>query len=155
MHFKCTFALTNIQTANHLQRLTTEQWQTFFSSSRNWMRFELDGRYGPTSDFIKLSQDQLLKMDRQISLVQQTRSYYEHKMVKTDVWDTRHLFRNEIKRAIAEENHKFDTMVELEEAVVQRIKIWVREADEDMRLEGPWTLQSKLTHPLKRVKTGV
>ena len=72
-----------------------------------------------------------------------------------DIWDSRHAFRNAIKRAIYEENLGLDTMAEVEDAVVQRMKLWVKEADTDARLEGPWAIQSKLTNPVKLVQRGV
>ena len=59
MHFKSTFCVTKIQTANHINRRSTEQWQTFFNASRDWIRFEFDERYGPTSDYFMLSQSDL------------------------------------------------------------------------------------------------
>ena len=61
--------------------------------------------------------------------MQQARSYYLNKVVKTDLWDTRHKFRNAIKHAIYKANLGLDTMEEVEDAVVQYMKQWVKEAD--------------------------
>ena len=59
--------------------------------------------------------------------------------MKNEIWDVRHSFKNEFNRIIVKENARTETMEELEEVVLQRVKQWIeRENPRSLNVDGIW-----------------
>ena len=72
-------------------------------------------------------------------VVQQVRSHYTHLVQKEDIWDSKHLFRNETKKSILKYNMKSETIEELTEQAKADIKRWVqKEKPAYYTVDGPW-----------------
>ena len=60
-------------------------------------------------------------------------------MQKEDIWDSKHLFRNETRRCILEPNLQTETLDELQAAAKANIKSWIaKERPAYYTVDGPW-----------------
>ena len=53
------------------------------------------------------------------------RSHQFHRVEKLDIWDSKNMFRNSLKKALRLLNPKYKTIEELELAILQMIKLWI------------------------------
>ena len=123
--FQFTILLSLIQTTTNILSLTLNQWQQYMKGNDTWMgSFVLED--GTVDDYAQRPNLALAIFKKSILLVQQVRSHHLSRIMKDDLWDSKHLFRNEVKRFILVENHQTQTMDELVHAVVEQIKEWIR-----------------------------
>ena len=72
-------------------------------------------------------------------LVQSNRSYIDTKLAYTDVWDSKHFFSQRIREIILVENLRHTGMADLQDAVLDQTKRFVRDEQlNSMSVEGPW-----------------
>ena len=78
---------------------------------------------------------------RSLNRVQQERSYFESLVQKEDIFDTKNQFKENVIRFINEENERTEHLYELIDAVVSRIKDWIKHSKPKIQvLEGPFCL---------------
>ena len=115
--FRFTMMVNSMQTANHVMRSSTQQWSTFLKTSQKWMgNFAIEEQ---NQDYFAMDQYALKTLKKSILVVQQVRSHYESLVQKDDIWQTKHMFKNEVTRCILESNFETDTQEELIKAVKQ------------------------------------
>ena len=84
-------------------------------------------RYNRPPNYLKIKQVNDLRLfTRQVSCIQQQRSYYESLVIKEDIFNTKLQFKESVIRVIDEENERTESLGELIDAVCFRIKEWIQ-----------------------------
>lgn len=118
--------LTKASTTNQILQTSQSQWSTFFKGSNRWFgNFVLED--GSIDDYKRKTQLALAILRKSVHVVQQVRSYHTNLVQKEDIWDTKHMTRNETFKFVLLRNMETTSMEELRNAVKADIKSWIDE----------------------------
>ena len=74
-----------------------------------------------------------------VSNAQRVRSFHLNLVSKSDIWDSKNWFRNEVFRVIKEQTFKHPVLKDFEDAVLCEVKRIIKtEIPRPGRVDGPW-----------------
>lgn len=135
-----------VVTCNKMMERNQTNWSLFMGSKAKWMhRRSLKALYKlPHLSVLSQPSDELEKALQRNSKVQRIRSLSLVRVQREDIWDTKHWFRNEVKKIIKDRNLTCETMEELEREVIEAVKNLIkREQPRSTFVDGPWQLYVK------------
>ena len=79
--------------------------------------------------------------EHKILETQQLRSYQYNQVNALDIWDSKNMFRNAMKKCLRTLNMNYNTIEELEVAVLEMMKLWInKDMPKPVYLKGPWLI---------------
>ena len=85
------------------------------------------------------------------------REHYVYLISKEDIWESKYSFRNKLKEFIQDENQKTETIEELEEKVMERVRNWIdTERPYKKLLDIIWQIYvTRLDAPSQKIETSI
>ncbi len=150
MNHVYSFLLTGLETSNMVLELSTRQWKTFMTEKRKWMG-NVAIENGVITPYDGMNPLLLTIFTKSVFRTQQERSYYLNLVEKEDIWDSKNMFSNEIRRAILKANFETTSMENLISKVIEHVKLYIIKERPNGIMEPAWRIFYSSVHKSSRM----